>query len=104
MMDKRSGRSGEIMVDVHSDAAERESIALDLSREAMRHTQRALVGVFSIPASAALSLAAGVTWCSAFLERGFEVFERTFEALSPERREPPREPLDRGNVQPRLDE
>jgi hypothetical protein len=99
MMDKRTGRTGDILVD---DAAARESIAFELSREAMRHTQRALVGVFSIPASAALGLAAGVTWVSAFLERGFEVFERTFDSLAAQREG--REPLDRTGVTPRLDE
>jgi hypothetical protein len=79
--------------------AVREDMALELSREAIRHTQRALEGVFSIPASLALGMAAGVTWASAFLERGFEVFERTLDTLSSERTG-----IDRGNMTPRLDE
>jgi hypothetical protein len=63
------------------DAQAREDVAAELTQEAVRQAQRALVGVLAVPASVALGLAAGVTWTAAFLERGFEVFERSFERV-----------------------
>src|SRR6478735_1790086 len=57
------------------DAEVREVQAVRLSQETMRQAQRAVVGLLAVPATVALSIAASVTWITAFLERGFESFQ-----------------------------
>ena len=57
------------------DAIVREEIALRLTLEAMRQSQRAVVGLLALPASVALGVAATVSYAAAFLERGFQTFE-----------------------------
>jgi hypothetical protein len=64
------------------DAETREQIAARLSQEAIIQGQRALVGLLAVPASFALGLAATVTWATAFLERGFETFERSLDQVT----------------------
>lgn len=64
------------------DAVAREEMALRLTLEAMRQSQRAVVGLFALPASLALGVAATVSYAAAFLERGFETFERSLSRLA----------------------
>lgn len=68
--------------DVSRDAAGREEMALRLTLETMRQAQRAVVGIFALPASIALGVAASVSYAAAFLERGFETFERSLGRIA----------------------
>lgn len=56
-----------------------EQVADRLSQEAISQGRRAVVGLLAVPASLALGLAATVTWATAFLERGFVMFETSFD-------------------------
>jgi hypothetical protein len=64
------------------DAIVREEIALRLTLEAMRQSQRAVVGLLALPASMALGVAATVSYAAAFLERGFQTFEMSISRLA----------------------
>jgi hypothetical protein len=64
------------------DAEDRQEIALRLTHEAIRQGQRAVIGLFAAPASLAYGVAASVSFLTAFLERGFEIFELTVERVS----------------------
>lgn len=64
------------------DAIVREEIALRLTLEAMRQSQRAVVGLLALPASIALGVAATVSYAAAFLERGFQTFEMSLSRLA----------------------
>ena len=85
------GRDG-IMVneDLARDAEAREEIALRLSLEAMRQAQRAAVGLFALPATVALGVAASVSYATALLERGFQIFEVSLGKIARDVREPGR--------------
>ena len=78
MHEKRIQLGTEANVD---SAARHEEVALHLAQEAMRQAQRALVGMFAIPASVGLTIAATVTYLAAFLERCFEVFELSIDQM-----------------------
>lgn len=60
----------------------REEVALRLTLEAMRESQRALIGLFALPASLALGVAATVSYAAAFVERGFQTFERSLSRVA----------------------
>jgi hypothetical protein len=60
----------------------REEVALKLTLEAMRESQRALIGLFALPASLALGVAATVSYAAAFVERGFQIFERSLSRIA----------------------
>ena len=64
------------------DAMVREEMALRLTLEAMRQSQRAVVGLLALPASLALGVAATVSYAAAFLERGFQTFELSLSRLA----------------------
>ena len=64
------------------DANVREEVALRLTLEAMRESQRALIGLFALPASLALGVAATVSYAAAFVERGFQTFERSLSRVA----------------------
>ncbi len=59
-----------------------ENLALRLTLEAMRNGQRAAVGILALPATLALGVAATVSYAAAFLERGFETFERSLARIA----------------------
>jgi hypothetical protein len=61
-----------------------ESMARDLSREAMGQWQKAVNGVLALPAAIALSTAANTLFIAAFIERGFEAFQASAEAMGRE--------------------
>lgn len=67
---------------VERDAAGREEVALRLTLEAMRETQRAIVGVLALPSSVALGVAAGISYAAAFLERGVQMFELSLARMA----------------------
>jgi hypothetical protein len=58
-----------------------EETALRLSQEAFRQGQQAVNGLLAVPSSLALGVAATVTYTTAFLQRGFQMFERSFEQI-----------------------
>ena len=58
-----------------------EMIARNLSREAMTQWQKAINGVLALPAAVALSAAANTLFMAAFIERGFEAFQASAEAM-----------------------
>ena len=62
-------------------AHKNEMIARNLSREAMGQWQKALNGVLAFPAAIALSTAANTLFIAAFIERGFEAFQASAEAM-----------------------
>ena len=64
------------------DAVAREEMALRLTLEAMRQSQRAVVGLLALPASVALGVAATVSYAAAFLERGFQTFELSLSRIA----------------------
>jgi len=64
------------------DAVMREEMALRLTLEAMRQSQRAVVGLLALPASLALGVAATVSYAAAFLERGFQTFELSLSRMA----------------------
>ena len=64
------------------DTNVREEVALRLTLEAMRESQRALIGLFALPASLALGVAATVSYAAAFVERGFQTFERSLSRIA----------------------
>jgi hypothetical protein len=64
-----------------------EAMAAQLSREATRQWQRAIEGVLAVPAALALATAARTLYVAAFIERGFEIFQRSTEAVRHEKRE-----------------
>jgi len=65
-------------------AHKNEMVARNLSREAMSQWQKALNGVLAFPAAIALSTAANTLFIAAFIERGFEVFQASAEAMGRE--------------------
>ena len=64
------------------DVNGREEIALRLTLEAMRNSQRAVVGLLALPASIALGVAAAVSYTAAFVERGFQTFETSLARIA----------------------
>lgn len=64
------------------DVVAREEIALRLTLEAMRQSQRAVVGLLALPASLALGIAASVSYAAAFVERGFQTFELSLSRIA----------------------
>jgi hypothetical protein len=64
------------------DADAREEIALKLTIGAMHEAQRATVGLLAVPASLALGLAATISYATAFVERGFQMFEQSLGRLA----------------------
>ena len=52
-------------------------MARDLGEEARDQWQRAIGGMLAFPAAVALGMAASVMYMAAFVERGFEIFQRT---------------------------
>lgn len=75
----RSWKAGDM---VERDIAGREEVALRLTVEAIRETQRALVGVLALPASLALGVAASISYASAFVERGVQMFESSLARMA----------------------
>jgi hypothetical protein len=65
-------------------AHKNEMIAHNLSREAMGQWQKAVNGVLALPAAIALSAAANTLFIAAFIERGFEAFQASAEAMGRE--------------------
>jgi hypothetical protein len=65
-------------------AHKNEQIARNLSREAMSQWQKAINGVLALPAAIALSAAANTLYIAAFIERGFEAFQASAEAMGRE--------------------
>jgi len=65
-------------------AGKNETIARNLSREAMAQWQKAINGVLAMPAALALTAAANSLFIAAFIERGFEVFQSSAEAMGRE--------------------
>lgn len=65
-------------------AHKNEEIARNLSREAMSQWQKAINGVLALPAAIALSAAANTLFVAAFIERGFEAFQASAEAMGRE--------------------
>jgi hypothetical protein len=65
-------------------AHKNEMMARDLSREAMGQWQKAVNGVLALPAAIALSTAANTLFIAAFIERGFEAFQASAEAMGRE--------------------
>ncbi len=66
------------------DVVAREEIALRLTLEAIRQSQRAVVGLLALPASLALGVAATVSYTAAFVERGFQTFEISLSRMARE--------------------
>ena len=77
-----AGHSGSSEDSMGRDANEREEIALRLTLEAMRQSQRAMVGLLAVPASLALGVAATVSYAAAFVERGFQTFELSLSRIA----------------------
>jgi hypothetical protein len=65
-------------------AHKNEMIARNLSREAVGQWQKAINGVLALPAAIALSAAANTLFMAAFIERGFEAFQASAEAMGRE--------------------
>jgi hypothetical protein len=65
-------------------AHKNEMIARNLSREATSQWQKAINGVLALPAAVALSTAANTLFIAAFIERGFEAFQASAEAMGRE--------------------
>jgi hypothetical protein len=65
-------------------AHKNEMTARTLSREAMSQWQKAVNGVLALPAAIALSAAANTLFVAAFIERGFEAFQASAEAMGRE--------------------
>lgn len=64
-----------------SEQQQIEMVADRLTQEAISQGRKAIVGILAVPASVALGLAATVTWATAFLERGFDVFEQSLDRV-----------------------
>jgi hypothetical protein len=65
-------------------AHKNEMIARNLSHEAMSQWQKAVNGILAFPAAIALSTAANALFMAAFIERGFEAFQASAEAMGRE--------------------
>jgi hypothetical protein len=65
-------------------ARKNEQVARQLSREATVQWQKAVSGVLAMPTAIALGIAANTLFVAAFLERGFEAFQATSEAMGRE--------------------
>jgi hypothetical protein len=65
-------------------ANKNEMIARNLSREAMTQWQKAINGVLALPAAIALSAASNTLFIAAFIERGFDAFQSSAEAMGRE--------------------
>jgi hypothetical protein len=65
-------------------AHKNEMIARNLAREATGQWQKAINGVLALPAAVALSAAANTLFIAAFIERGFEAFQVSAEAMGRE--------------------
>ena len=85
-MEKRPGLdgTGRSVEDagIARDVNSREEMALRLTLEAMRNSQRALVGLLAVPTSIALGVAATVSYAAAFVERGFQTFELSLSRVA----------------------
>ena len=69
---------------LRQQAHKNEAIARNLSREATAQWQKAVNGVLALPTAIALSAAANTLFVAAFIERGFEVFQSSAEAMGRE--------------------
>jgi len=69
---------------LRQQAHKNETIARNLSREAMSQWQKAVNGVLAFPTAIALSAAANTLFVAAFIERGFEAFQASAEAMGRE--------------------
>jgi hypothetical protein len=69
---------------LRQQAHKNETIARNLSREAMSQWQKAVNGVLALPTAIALSAAANTLFVAAFIERGFEAFQASAEAMGRE--------------------
>jgi hypothetical protein len=58
-----------------------EALARQLSQESMRQWQRSFEGLLAFPAAAALSMASSALYIAAIVERGFEIFQQSAEAV-----------------------
>jgi len=65
-------------------AHKNEMIARNLSREAMDQWHKAVNGVLALPTAIALSTAANTLFIAAFIERSFEAFQASAEAMGRE--------------------
>lgn len=65
-------------------AHKNEAIARSLSREATTQWQKAVNGVLALPAAIALTAASNTLFIAAFIERGFEAFQASAEAMGRE--------------------
>ncbi len=71
----------EALRQVEKDRQVREQMARKLRQEAIKQGLMAIEGLFALPAVVALSAASWAMYAVAFLERGFEAFQRTSEQL-----------------------
>jgi hypothetical protein len=86
-MNERAGldgtrRAGGDDAGIARDVNAREEMALRLTLEAIRNTQRALMGILALPTSIALGVAATVSYTAAFVERGFQTFELSLSRMA----------------------
>jgi hypothetical protein len=78
-------------------AHKNEQIARQLSREATGQWEKAINGVLALPAAVALSTAANTLFLAAFIERGFEAFQSSAEAIGREVESQMRARVNQGN-------
>jgi hypothetical protein len=58
-----------------------EMLARQLSTEAMKHWQRSVEGLLSLPTATALGVASSTLYMAALVARSFEVLQRSTEAI-----------------------
>ena len=91
---------------IEQQRARSEQLARHFSDEATHQWRKALTGFIALPTAIALGIGAGALYVAAFVERGFEIFQRQAEELKrnmEDRRETGRTPGEpaRPNDQPR---
>ena len=69
---------------LRGQAQKTELTARNLSREAMGQWQRAINGALALPTAIALTTASNMLFIASFIERGFEVFQASAEAMGRE--------------------
>ena len=85
LSDASTNREDESLAQIMArHARKNELIARQLSREAMVQWQKAIGGVLALPTAIALGAAANTLFIAAFIERGFEAFQASTEAMGRE--------------------
>ena len=80
-MYERSDLERPVAHEIGQERMRSERFAHQLSEEAARQWQKALTGLIALPAAAALGVGAWALYAASFVERTFEIFEKSAQEM-----------------------